>query len=457
MVLGAWFFPLIEVLASELMLFAAIGLLVGGIDDLVVDALWIVRTVTTRSVKQDSIAASADRVVGPIAIFVPAWDEADVIGEMLGHMLRRFAGQDYRVFVGCYANDPATIAVVQPIALSNDDVETVILPQSGPTTKADCLNELWAALLARETLDRRFAAVVLHDAEDLVHPEELAVFSEMMARHDVVQLPVLPLIDSSSRWVGGHYCDEFAEAHTKDLIVRQMLGAGLPTAGVGCAIARDVLASIADSRDGKPFDADSLTEDYELGLRIAERGGSGVFVRAKALNGQLISVRAHFPGTLSASIRQKTRWITGIALMGWDRLGWHGGLAELWMRLRDRRPVVAAVVVLAAYLSLLLALILIVAGLIGVRPMPALSPELDLLLTINLGLLAWRLVMRAFFTARLYGRYEGLRAVLRAPVSNIIAMTASLRAFSGYVFGSHDAPPRWDKTRHIFPSDTTLL
>lgn len=38
----------------------------------------------------------------------------------------------------------------------------------------------------------------------------------------------------------------------------------MPLAGTGCAIAPTMLAAIAAARGGDPFDATSLTEDYEL-------------------------------------------------------------------------------------------------------------------------------------------------------------------------------------------------
>ena len=65
--------------------------------------------------------------------------------------------------------------------------------------------------------------------------------------------------------ISGHYIDEFAEAHAKELLVRQWLDAAVPAAGVGVAIDWAMLGRIADARDGAPFDAASLTEDYELG------------------------------------------------------------------------------------------------------------------------------------------------------------------------------------------------
>ena len=105
---------------------------------------------------------------------------------------------------------------------------------------------------------------MLHDAEDVVHPLELRVFDSLIDHYAVVQLPVLPLVKRGSRLVSGHYADEFAEAHMKQLVIRTALGAGMPLAGTGCAMSTAILETVAATRDGDPFDASSLTEDYEL-------------------------------------------------------------------------------------------------------------------------------------------------------------------------------------------------
>jgi adsorption protein B len=52
---------------------------------------------------------------------------------------------------------------------------------------------------------------------------------------------------------------------------------------------------------------------------------------------------------LGAAVRQKTRWMHGIAYQGWDRLGWSGRLGERWMRLRDRSGPLTALVLAAAF------------------------------------------------------------------------------------------------------------
>ncbi len=200
-----------------------------------------------------------------------------------------------------------------------------------------------------------------------MHPAELGLYRHALADHDFVQIPVRPLIDPRARLISGHYADEFAEAHLRKMPVRSRLGVAMPCAGVGCAFRREVLQALGHGGAGEaPFATDSLTEDYELGIRIHESGGRGIFVRARDGAGDLIATRAYFPADLGASVRQKTRWMIGIALSGWDRTGWGGSAGDLWMRARDRRAALAAVVLVAGYLGLLLWSVVGIASALGI-------------------------------------------------------------------------------------------
>jgi adsorption protein B len=444
--------------AAELALFAGVGFLLFAINDLAVDLIyfgrrmWRAATVYSRFPRAfASELAQAKRGDGFMAIFVPAWDESSVIASMLRATLKRVEHDDYRIFVGHYRNDPATAAAIASV--DDERVETVALPVDGPTTKADCLNHLYDALLAHETSTGRAAkAIVLHDAEDLVHPLELRLFDRLIERAGVIQLPVLPLIDPSSRWIAGHYCDEFAEAHSKELVVREAVGAAIPLAGVGCAIAREPLARLAAMHEGRPFAGASLTEDYELGLRVGALGLKTMFVRIPATPGDraVVASRGHFPSTVGAAVRQKARWLGGIALAGWDRLGWRGGIGERWMRLRDRRGPLAALLLLAAYLAAFLWSQVWIARALGAPVHVRLDPALVTLLWINAWLLGWRVLMRAAFTTAAYGLRQGLLSVPRLVVGNVIAVLAAFRAVSIHAGGR---TPRWDKTHHIFPAE----
>jgi len=396
----------------------------------------------------------------PLAIFIPAWDEHAVIGAMLGHLGRTLDYPDYRVYVGVYPNDRATIAAVADAAAADARIRLVIGRRPGPTTKADCLNTLWRALLRDERREqRRVAAIVLHDAEDVVHADELWVINAYVGDHATVQLPVLPLIDPRATLISGHYADEFAEAHYNQLVVRQVLGAAMPLAGVGCAIDRTMLGRIALRQGGTPFDADSLTEDYELGMKVAAMGGRGLFVRVRprAGSGRIVATRAYFPSKLGTAVRQKARWMTGIAFAGWDRVGWAGWSqwGDHWMRMRDRRAPLGVLVLLAAYVALVGTGASMALHWLMATPIPDHGWLLRWLLGITSGLLAWRMTMRALFTAIAHGPVQALWSLPRIFVANLVALLAARQAFTRYLRMLRGQAPRWDKTAHVFPDSAT--
>lgn len=276
----------------------------------------------------------------------------------------------------------------------------------------------------------------------------------MIDRFPMVQLPVLPLLgggDWLARAVANHYGDEFAESHSKLLTVREALGASVPSAGVACAFERAMLARLARDPDHGPFDPTSLTEDYEAGLRIRDMGGRGVFVRMRDADGEMVATREYFPDSIDAAVRQKARWIVGISLAGWDRLGWQGGPAEWWMRIRDRRSALAAFVLTMAYLALLLWVLLVGLELFGAVTLKPLSPELRNLMTLTFVLMLWRCLIRALFVGRCYGWKQGLASIPRTFVANYIAIFAARRAMILYVRSLLGNPLAWDKTQHRFP------
>ena len=205
--------------------------------------------------------------------------------------------------------------------------------------------------------------------------------------------------------------------------------------------------------------ATSLTEDYELGLRIAERGGRAAFVRVRDDDGAGWSRCVPIsPGRIDAAVRQKARWMTGIALAGWDRTGWARWhrLCDHWMRMRDRRAPLAVIVLGAAYAALVLWGIAGIAahairaatrapsaggaGLAGgdQHQRPARSGGSSVRMT---------------FTGRAYGWREACWSVPRFVVGNIIALMAARRALIRYVAMLRGGPTIWDKTPHVVSRD----
>nr|WP_086736784.1 glycosyl transferase family protein [Erythrobacter colymbi] len=462
----------LALLQHELLLFAGVFFLIGALDDLAVDAawLWLRATGRAKTARVNRVSLRQRQLSGPAAVLIPAWREDAVIGQTIRHLLDTWQQADLRLYIGCYRNDPDTLGAAIAAARGDTRLRLVIHGHEGPTTKADCLNRLYAALAMDEARSgRRYAMLVFHDAEDMVDAGALGLLDEAVeAGADFVQLPVEPLVPRQRAWlerqIGSHYCEEFAEAHGKALVVRDALGAGLPGAGVGCAASRRALDWLVarhieeGGAAGLPFASDSLTEDYELGLAIAAAGGRCRFVRARGEDGRLIATRAFFPHRFENVVRQKARWVLGIALQGWDRVGWDGGLRETWMRARDRRGPMTALVLLVGYALVFLTAIMGLLVVAGVAQPPPLTPLLAAVLIANGVAFVWRIAMRFVFTAREYGSVEGLFAVLRLPLANIIAIIAGRRAVTAYIGTLGGRKAVWDKTDHdAHPAEAGLF
>jgi bacteriophage N4 adsorption protein B len=179
-------FSWVEAVQRELLLFSAIWLLIGALDDLCIDVIWIARRIyrrfryyhSQRPQTVDQLQPPGDP--GLLAIFVPAWGEAAVIAAMLDQCTAKWSRGKHihRIYVGCYPNDSRSVAAVMAAAARNTRIRVVLGAHHGPSTKADCLNRLWKALLSDELAGGYKAkAVVLHDAEDAVHRDELQVYA----------------------------------------------------------------------------------------------------------------------------------------------------------------------------------------------------------------------------------------------------------------------------------------
>ena len=235
------------------------------------------------------------------------------------------------VFVSTYPNDAQTIAEVERMRRRYKRMRRIEVPHDGPTSKADCLNWLVLAIFEYEKQnDIKFAGVVLHDSQDVLHPMEQRFFNHLLPRKDMIQLPVTSLDREWYELVAGVYMDEFAEWHTKDLVVRESVSGMVPSAGVGTCFSRKALLALSQASNNQPFNPDSLTEDYDVGARLAAMGMHSIFarfpvqfrvrrpswfgwgpVRERTLH-MALCVREYFPDNFRASYRQKARWVLGI-------------------------------------------------------------------------------------------------------------------------------------------------
>ena len=306
----------------ELLLFAGLFFLFGALDELAMDLTWAWLKLRGRARTLRISPRKVERpLFGKAAILIPAWSEELVIATTVRHALSAWPQQEMRLFVGCYRNDAATIDCVLRASAGAHRVRLVVHEHDGPSTKADCLNRLYRAVEDEEVrMGERFRSIVLHDAEDMVDTAALGLLDAALERADFVQLPVPPEPQAHSRWIAGHHADEFAEAHGKAMGCATR-SSGPALGRVGCAIAHEQLAMLAKRRGS----VDCCRRQPDRGLRTRSRGrGAGRpmrFLRARH-DGRLIATRACFPADIGSAVRQKTRWVHGIAFQGWDRIGW---------------------------------------------------------------------------------------------------------------------------------------
>ena len=121
--------------------------------------------------------------------------------------------------------------------------------------------------------DDPFAIVVLHDVEDVIHPLSLRLYNRFVPESQLLQIPVFALEYPWYEFVGWTYADEFAKNHCKDMLLRERLGAFVPSAGVGTAMARSGLDRVAESeRDLFPEGALTKTINSRCGCTVMDCG-----------------------------------------------------------------------------------------------------------------------------------------------------------------------------------------
>ena len=119
------------------------------------------------------------------------------------------------------------------------------MAHDGPPCKADCLNHIVQCVLEEEqSSGARVAGLVLHDCEDVIHPLELKIFNSLLPQQDLIQLPVFSLPRQWRDFTASTYMDDFAEAHGKDMAVREALVGIVPGAGVATCYSRRCLAAL---------------------------------------------------------------------------------------------------------------------------------------------------------------------------------------------------------------------
>lgn len=468
---------------------AAVGFLISGLDDLFVDLYYYVRRLYRRLFITNRYPRLNEKDLRkipekPIAIMIPAWDEHAVIGQMLEHTLHWVDYSNYQIFVGVYPNDERTMMAVAAVQEHDPRIHRIVCPHNGPTNKADCLNWVFEGIRLHEKQSGlKFAIFVIHDSEDIIHPLALKLMDYLTPRIGMVQLPVVPLEMPFHNLTAGTYLDEFAEFHTKDLLVRERVACMIPSAGVGTGFSREVIDELAKNKRKQLFNVQTLTEDYDFGFRVKELNKKSILLNFSVERTQLVqagwfrkreklkkvrelvATREFFPVRFSDAVRQKSRWVFGIVFQGWAQIGWVGGAGMRYMLWRDRKVLVSNLINVAGYLLIVLYLGTYLVAFIetgrGHGTVPVLVSRESWLWTVivvDTILMLHRMVQRTIAVLRVSNWKQALLSIPRVVWGNIInfcaVWSAARQFFRCRLLGEKVS---WIKTAHAFPTETQLV
>jgi bacteriophage N4 adsorption protein B len=401
----------------------------------------------------------AERAAVPqrrIAILVPLWREDSVIEQMLERNLSAIGYREYDIFCGVYPNDEPTIEAVERVARRHSRVHLAVCLRPGPTSKGDCLNTAYRIMAGHELKHGlNYEIVMMHDAEDVIHADSLSLVNYFSRDYEMVQMPILPLATHPRDFTHGVYCDEFAEFQTRDIPVRQRLGGFIPSTGVGTGFSRAALERLAGERGGRVFDPDCLTEDYETGFCLHAMGCRQIFLPVRFDREGPVATREYFPRTFHAAVRQRSRWVAGIALQGWERHGWRASWLQRYWFFRDRKGLIGNL------LSPFANLVMIYDGLAFLeavftgqpwRGSTQICPNIAALSAWTFWISLAQTTMRVWSCAWIYGWRFALTAPGRTMWANALNCAATLQGARDY-FGARLTRSRleWRKTDHFYP------
>ncbi len=439
--------------------FAFVGQIFFTIDDLFIDLCATFLNLKPKVLSESQLRELKALPQKRIAIMIANWQEDEILAQIVSGNVHHLQYAQYTIFLGVYPNDLKTWTVANKLTqLYPTQVQVIVNSLPGPTSKGQMLNEMVRRIVESQSHGvAAFDLYMLHDSEDVIHPLSLYLINFAAEDAHFIQLPVFSFDLNITRFVGGTYIEEFGESHTKDLLVREKLGAAIPSAGVGTAITRELVIQMMKINNGQLLKEDTLTEDYHLGITAKTLGFRSRFLAyyLGAVSGakNIIATREYFPNHFWSSVKQKTRWTLGIVFQGRENIGWTGTLVDCYFLMRDRKGPLNFILFILGTITLAGFLI---SWVFDIPLHPLLVSRFFLALAlINFFSMLLRMIQRMRAVQFVYSNWKQTMMVpVRWPIGNVINGLAAYRAFRSYrAFRGTAVIIPWSKTVHEIPKD----
>ncbi|MBU9763680.1 glycosyltransferase [Mycobacterium sp. TNTM28] len=238
-------------------------------------------------------------------VLVPAYNEPEVVADLLGAMAAlEYPSDKLQVLLLLEADDDVTINAAKACAQS-DMITIVLVPPADPRTKPKACN--YGLFFATGDI------VTIYDAEDLPDPLQLrrvvAAFHQLPDNIACVQAK-LAYHNGHQNLLTGWFTAEYALWFGYLLPGMMNSSSPIPLGGTSNHLRRDVLDQIGS------WDPFNVTEDADLGLRIASTGYQTAVVDST---------------TLEEANSDPINWVR-------QRSRWYKGYLQTWL-VHIRRPV----------------------------------------------------------------------------------------------------------------------
>lgn len=379
-----------------------------------------------------------------ISVLVPAYREEEVLSQSLKCIFAsRYPRELLEVIVLVEPEDETTLRIARDCATRLPIQVAVVCDDGAPKGKPRALNQ--GAMMATKEI------IGVIDAEDIIDPDLFSTVSLMIGEYgyDVVQ-GILDMKNEEDGWMNRSFRAEYGWWYRAYLPMISASGLPVPLGGTTNFFKRSVLEEVGF------WDANNVTEDFDLGLRL---------FAAKKRFGTL-SHKMLSPGTNNTASRQGynvglfgtvTEEESPVTLTGWvkQRTRWEKGKMQTlakFVRVTNSSRVVltTGVTGLFAFVGVLNITGIMLSLLSYVCRIPY-SGVMRALALFNVGMLVYHCgTQSAGYMMTSKGRKRWiLNAVLVgmvAPIYWFLQWVAGLRASWQILFGSRVF---WEKTPHF--------
>ena len=236
-------------------------------------------------------AAVEEAALPTYSILLPLRDEANMVDQLANALSRLdYPAEKLDILFVVEAASPETVAAVER-RLGDPRFGLLVVPDALPRTKPKALD--FALPLCRGEF------VDVYDAEDRPHPRQLKDIVAQFRREPMVECIQARLVIANGRrgWLPAVFAGEYAGLFSVILPALARWGLFMPLGGTSNHFRLSTLRQLGG------WDAFNVTEDADLGARLARRG------LRSAVNTSFTLEDA--PVALKSWMGQRTRWMKG--------------------------------------------------------------------------------------------------------------------------------------------------